>query len=198
MQRGLETPSKRRIFRSKGNFLECAYNVTRANATVSLDPPDANKAGAHGLCPLVLPWAADTGRRRSCLAKLPGQVTSAHQCFRSQFHSALLPGVARRRNWAAQRTSTPTRPPAPSSARLEKQSVGADAHSATGPAVPLGARDAFLRLSGLRMRKSMRFRQADFVLEILSRAHAPLIAWEESELSSVIQGFLGISKYRRV
>lgn len=198
MQRGLETPSKRRIFRSKGNFLECAYNVTRANATVSLDPPDANKAGAHGLCPLVLPWAADTGRRRSCLAKLPGQVTSAHQCFRSQFHSALLPGVARRRNWEAQRTSTPTRPPAPSSARLEKQSVGADAHSSTGPAVPLGARDAFLRLSGLRMRKSMRFRQADFVLEILSRAHAPLIAWEESELSSVIQGFLGISKYRRV
>lgn len=198
MQRGLETPSKRRIFRSKGNFLECAYNVTRANATVSLDPPDANKAGAHGLCPLVLPWAADTGRRRSYLAKLPGQVTSAHQCFRSQFHSALLPGVARRRNWAAQRTSTPTRPPAPSSARLEKQSVGVDAHSATGPAVPLGARDAFLRLSGLRMRKSMRFRQADFVLEILSRAHAPLIAWEESELSSVIQGFLGISKYRRV
>lgn len=114
--RGLETPSKWRIFRSKGNFLECAYNVTRANATVSLDPPDANKAGAHGFCPLVLPWAADTGRRRSCLAKLPGQVTSAHQCFRSHFHSALLPGVTRRRNWAAQRTSTPTRPPAPSSA----------------------------------------------------------------------------------
>lgn len=51
--------------------------------------------------------------------------------------------------------------------RLEKQSVGADAHSATGPAVPLGARDGLPKAFGVEDAEehalpTSRFRSGNF------------------------------------